>query len=101
MKTSSTRSLVAFWACSVDSRPVKPEQDGDAVLIPLPRGGSRDRAFSVDIVYAQHTAPLRSHLPRSVRLRAPKTDIQTTYAATNLNSLISTFASGGLLAQAL
>ncbi|MBT3296094.1 MAG: hypothetical protein HN383_12545 [Verrucomicrobia bacterium] len=69
-----------FWACSVDSRPVKPEQDGDAVLIPLPRGGSRDRAFSVDIVYAQHTAPLRSHLPRSVRLRAPETDIQTTYA---------------------
>ncbi|MFA5190219.1 MAG: hypothetical protein WC740_05810, partial [Verrucomicrobiia bacterium] len=86
-----------FWSCYVANQPVKAERDGDALLAPLPRGANRDQAFAVDIVYAQNlggkkTAPkqttvatddaggLKSWWPSAVKLEAPKTDVQTTYA---------------------
>ncbi len=79
-----------FWSCYVANQPVKAERDGDALLAPLPRGANRDQAFAVDIVYAQNldgkkaaaddTAGLKSWWPRSLKLDAPKTDVQTTYA---------------------
>ncbi|HUK81659.1 MAG TPA: hypothetical protein VLZ12_03410 [Verrucomicrobiae bacterium] len=69
-----------FWACYVAGQPVKPERDGDKVLVPLPRGANRDQAVAVDIVYAQKIGSLKTILPREVGLVAPRTDIQTTYA---------------------
>jgi competence protein ComGC len=48
---------------------------------PLPRGEDRDRAFAVEIVYAQKVDSLVSLRPRDIALSAPKTDdLQTTYA---------------------
>ena len=90
-----------FWSCYVANQPVKAERDGDALLAPLPRGANRDQAFAVDIVYAQNldgkkpaaqpaaaaagdTAGLKSWWPRSLKLDAPKTDVQTTYAQWDL-----------------
>ncbi|MBI5395530.1 MAG: hypothetical protein HZA91_09570, partial [Verrucomicrobia bacterium] len=69
-----------FWSCFVAGQAAKPERDGDALLVPLPRGVDRDQAFPVDIVYAQKTGDLKSWTPRSVALEAPRTDVQTTYA---------------------
>jgi Tfp pilus assembly protein PilE len=69
-----------FWACYVAGQPVKPERDGDKVLVPLPRGANRDQAIAVDIMYAQKIGSLKTILPREVSLVAPHTDIQTTYA---------------------
>jgi prepilin-type processing-associated H-X9-DG protein len=69
-----------FWACYVGAEPVKPERNGDALLVPLPRRANRDEAFAVDIVYAQKIGSLKSILPRRVALSAPETDMQTTYA---------------------
>ncbi|MFA7004325.1 MAG: hypothetical protein WC429_09830, partial [Verrucomicrobiia bacterium] len=86
-----------FWSCYVANQPVKAERDGNALLAPLPRGANRDQAFAVDVVYAQNldgkkaaaqpavaatgdTAGLKSWWPRAVKLNAPKTDVQTTYA---------------------
>jgi hypothetical protein len=69
-----------LWTCHVDAQPVRPEQDGERLLVPLPRGENRDQAFSVDIVYAQKTGPLRAWRAQPLRLDAPRTDMQTTYA---------------------
>ncbi|MBI5684855.1 MAG: hypothetical protein HZC54_07230 [Verrucomicrobia bacterium] len=86
-----------FWSCYVANQPVKAERDGDVLLAPLPRGANRDQAFAVDIVYAQNLAGkkpapkaaaaapdggagLKSWWPSAVKLEAPKTDVQTTYA---------------------
>ncbi len=69
-----------FWSCYVAGQPVKPERNGEEVLVPLPRGANRDQAFAVEIVYAQKIGSLKSALPRSVKLDAPGTDMQATYA---------------------
>jgi prepilin-type processing-associated H-X9-DG protein len=69
-----------FWACYVGAEPVKPERNGDTLLVPLPRRANRDEAFAVDIVYAQKIGSLKSILPRRLALSAPETDMQTTYA---------------------
>ena len=69
-----------FWSCFVGGEPVKPEKNGDNLLVPLPRRGNRDEAFAVDVVYAQKIGSLKSMLPRRLALSAPATDMQTTYA---------------------
>ncbi|MBU6398727.1 MAG: hypothetical protein KGS61_00280 [Verrucomicrobia bacterium] len=69
-----------FWSASVDGQPVKAEQQDGTLLVPLPRGVDRDRAFAVDLVYAQRIGPLTAWLPRDLRLAAPRTDVQTTFA---------------------
>ena len=69
-----------FWSCYVTGQAVKPEKQGDDVLVPLPRGVNRDQAFPVEIVYAQKIGDLKSKWPRDLALQAPQTDIQTTYA---------------------
>lgn len=69
-----------FWGCYVGGQAVKAERDGDKVLVPLPRGANRDQAVSVEIVYAQKMGTLKTLLPRSLALVAPRTDVPTTYA---------------------
>ena len=69
-----------LWGCYVNGQPAKPERDSDWVLVSLPRGGNRDEAFAVDIVYAQTNAPLKSAWSRALRLFAPRTDVPNTYA---------------------
>jgi type II secretory pathway pseudopilin PulG/uncharacterized membrane protein (UPF0136 family) len=70
-----------FWSAYVDGQPAKAEQQADALLVPLPRGEDRDRAFAVEIVYAQKVDSLVSLRPRDLALSAPRTeDLQTTYA---------------------
>ncbi|NQU11382.1 hypothetical protein HQ590_11360 [bacterium] len=69
-----------FWACYVGGEPAKATKDGTDLLVPLPRGANRDEAVPVDIVYASKIGSLKSKWWRSVRLAAPVTDIQTTYA---------------------
>jgi hypothetical protein len=69
-----------LWSCWVAGAAVKPERNGDRLLVPLPRRANRDEAFAVDIVYAQTVGGLKSWWPRSVALAAPETDMQTTYA---------------------
>ncbi len=69
-----------LWSCYVNGQPAKPEQDGDWVLVSLPRDANRDQAFAVDIVYAQTNGPLASLLGKPLTLRAPRTDVPNTYA---------------------
>jgi prepilin-type processing-associated H-X9-DG protein len=69
-----------FWSCYVGADPVKPEKNGNKLLVPLPRRANRDEAFAVDIVYAQKIGSLKTVTPRSIALSAPETDMQTTYA---------------------
>jgi prepilin-type processing-associated H-X9-DG protein len=69
-----------FWSCYVAGQPVKPEKDGDDLLVPLPRGVNRDQAFSVEIVYALKVDSLKGTRPTHLALVAPETDMQTTYA---------------------
>ncbi|MSR65600.1 MAG: hypothetical protein EXS18_07460 [Verrucomicrobiae bacterium] len=69
-----------FWSCYVANQPVKPERDGETLLVPLPRGANRDQAFSVEIVYALKIGSLKTSWPSSLALVAPVTDMQTTYA---------------------
>ena len=70
----------ALWSCHVNGQPAKPERDGDWVLVSLPRDANRDRAFAVDIVYAQTNGALASLWGRPLQLAAPRTDIPNTYA---------------------
>jgi hypothetical protein len=69
-----------FWSCYVKGESAKPERKGAQLLIPLPRDGRRDQAFAVDIVYAQKVEGIRQKMFQPVRIEAPKTDMQTTYA---------------------
>jgi len=69
-----------FWSCHVAGQPVKPEKDGDSLLVPLPRGANRDQTFAVEIVYAQKIGSLKTIHPRTLALAAPVTDMQTTFA---------------------
>ncbi len=69
-----------FWSCYVAGEPVKPAREKDAVLVPLRRGGSRDEAYSVEIIYREKGGSLKTAFPRSVALAAPGTDMQTTFA---------------------
>jgi len=69
-----------FWACYVATEPVKPEKNGNKLLVPLPRRANRDESFAVDIVYAQKMDSLKTMTPRRIALAAPETDMQTTYA---------------------
>jgi len=69
-----------FWSGYVNGQPVKVERDGDALLVPLPREADRDRAFAVDLVYAQTNRFAGATLPGSLQLEAPKTDVPNTYA---------------------
>ncbi|HTI70390.1 MAG TPA: hypothetical protein VMF06_10515, partial [Candidatus Limnocylindria bacterium] len=72
-----------LWGVAVDGEPVKADRDGDWVLVSLPRNVDRDRAFAVDLTYAQQMEPFKrsgGFWPRSVELRAPSTDVPGTYA---------------------
>lgn len=68
------------WSCYVNGHAVKPERDGDSLMVPLPREANRDQAFAVDIVYAEKTRALGTKLPHQLALEAPRTDVPTTYA---------------------
>ena len=70
-----------LWGCYVNNQPVKAEQDGEWLLVSLPRDANRDQAFAVDIVYKQTLAALKSGaIPKALELTAPKTDVPNTYA---------------------
>jgi type II secretory pathway pseudopilin PulG len=69
-----------LWACYVNGQPVKPESDGDWVLVSLPRDENRDQAFTVDIMYAQTNGALAGTFGKNLELNAPRTDVPNTYA---------------------
>ncbi|HEY9174907.1 MAG TPA: type II secretion system protein, partial [Verrucomicrobiae bacterium] len=69
-----------FWGCYVNGQAVKPERDGDWVLVPLPREANRDQAFAVDIVYARTNAALNARWSQPIQFAAPITDVPNTYA---------------------
>jgi type II secretory pathway pseudopilin PulG len=69
-----------LWGCYVNSQPVKPERDGDSVLVSLPRDPDRDQTFTVDIMYAQTNGALATTLGKTLALEAPRTDVPNTYA---------------------
>jgi type II secretory pathway pseudopilin PulG len=73
-----------LWSTFVNNQPAKPERDGDAIIVSLPRGLNRDQAFSVDIVYKQSVDMSSSLLPRRLVLDAPGTDVPNTYAEWSL-----------------
>src|SRR5207248_4841384 len=51
---------------SVDGQAVKAEKQDDALLVPLTRGENRDRAFAVEIVYAENIGSLKSFTARQI-----------------------------------
>lgn len=69
-----------LWSTFVNGQPAKPERDGDAILVSLPRDVNRDQAFAVDIVYKQAVDLKSSLFPRRLELKAPLTDVPNTYA---------------------
>ncbi len=70
-----------LWGCYVNNQPVKAEQDGEWLLVSLPRDANRDQAFAVDIVYKQTLAAVNAGvIPKSLELTAPRTDVPNTYA---------------------
>jgi type II secretory pathway pseudopilin PulG len=69
-----------LWGCYVNGQPAKPEQDGDWVLVSLPRDVNRDQAFAVDIMYAQTNGALAGTFGKNLELNAPRTDVPNTYA---------------------
>jgi type II secretory pathway pseudopilin PulG len=69
-----------FWSCHVNGQPVKAEKDGEWLMAPLPRDANRDRAFGVDIVYAEKKGVKPALLPQAFALEAPQTDVPNTYA---------------------
>jgi type II secretory pathway pseudopilin PulG len=69
-----------LWGCYVNGQPVKPESDGDWVLVSLPRDEDRDQAFTVDIMYAQTNGALAGTFGKNLELNAPRTDVPNTYA---------------------
>jgi hypothetical protein len=84
-----------LWGCYVNNNPVKAEQDGEWLMVSLPRGANRDEAFAVDIVYKQTFDSFRGGvIPRSIELAAPKTDVPNTYAEWQLYVPISQRLSG-------
>jgi prepilin-type processing-associated H-X9-DG protein len=71
----------SLWGCYVNNQPVKAEQDGEWLLVSLPRDANRDQAFAVDIVYKQTLASVNAGvIPKSLELAAPQTDVPNTYA---------------------
>jgi hypothetical protein len=73
-------STAKLWGCYVNGEPARPERDGDWVLISLPREANRDRAFAVDILYAQTNRAFAQGWSRTLDLAAPRTDVPNTYA---------------------
>jgi type II secretory pathway pseudopilin PulG len=73
-----------LWSTFINNQPAKPERDGEAIIVSLPREKNRDQAFSVDIVYKQSVDLTPSLLPRRVVLDAPGTDVPNTYAEWSL-----------------
>ena len=70
-----------LWSCAVNGQPVKPERDGDWVLVSLPRDLNRDQAFAVDIIYAQTNGMVAAaKWSHPLELAAPRTDVPNTYA---------------------
>ncbi len=69
-----------LWGCYVNGQPTKPAQDGDWVLVSLPRDVNRDQAFAVDIMYAQTNGALAGTFGKNLELNAPRTDVPNTYA---------------------
>ncbi len=69
-----------FWSCYVNGEAVKPERDGNWVLVPLPREANRDQAFAVDIAYARTNAALNARWSQQIQFAAPVTDVPNTYA---------------------
>lgn len=71
----------SLWGCYVNNQPVKAEQDGEWLLVSLPRDANRDQAFAVDIVYKQTLSAVNAGvIPKALELAAPKTDVPNTYA---------------------
>ncbi len=83
-----------FWSSFVNGQPAKPEQDGEWLLVPLPRQGNRDLACAVDLVYAEKLDLRASLFPRRVDLAAPLTDVPNTYAEWQLFAPVSQRLSG-------
>jgi hypothetical protein len=69
-----------LWGCYVNGQPAKPEQDGDWVMVSLPRDVNHDQAFAVDIMYAQTNGALAGTFGKKLELNAPRTDVPNTYA---------------------
>jgi hypothetical protein len=69
-----------LWGVAVNGQPVKAEEDGDWLLVSLPRGADRDQVFAVDLKYAQQFGKLGTLWPRPTQLVAPRTDLPGTYA---------------------
>jgi type II secretory pathway pseudopilin PulG len=69
-----------LWGCYVNSQPVKPERDGECVLVSLPRDTDRGQSFTVDILYAQTNGALASTFGKTLAFDAPRTDVPNTYA---------------------
>src|SRR6185503_6292601 len=92
-----------LWGCYVNGQPAKPERDGDWVLVSLPRTANRDRAFAVDIVYAEKKGAVKSRWSQPLQLAAPKTDVPNTYAEWQLyvpaSQRLSDFAGSMSVAQ--
>lgn len=84
-----------LWSSLIDGQPVKPERvsnTGDKYLIPLPLNADRNRALSVELVYAQklprpikRDSTLSSAFPVKIKLTAPVTDIPNTYNVWNVH----------------
>ncbi len=69
-----------LWGCYVNGQPVKPERNGEQVMVSLPRDLNRDQAFAVDILYAETNSPLAARWSHTLNLTAPRTDVPNTYA---------------------
>lgn len=84
-----------LWSSLIDGQPVKPERISnteDKYLIPLPLNADRNRALSVELVYAQklpkpikRDSTLSSAFPVKIKLTAPVTDIPNTYNVWNVH----------------
>src|SRR5262249_26582015 len=70
-----------LWGCYVNGQPVKPERNGEQVLVSLPRDANRAQDFALDIMYAESKRALtHSFFGISLELSAPRTDVPNTYA---------------------
>src|SRR5262249_22979445 len=83
-----------LWGCYVNGLPVKPEQNGSQVLVPLPRGADRDQAFAVDIMYDESKGALASTWSKTLELDAPRADLPNTDAVWQLCVLATLRLSG-------
>ena len=69
-----------LWGVAVNGEPVRPDRDGNRVVVALPRGDNRDQLYAIDLKYAEQVGALGRIWPRRLELVAPRTDLPGTYA---------------------